>query len=83
MYIILKFLIFMYLFILSIDYFLHFIDLFSSEISAILLSTTNSKLNKVFDWLIDLLIDKVLSKQRLDKCIENCAWLMKQNILKT
>ena len=49
LYIILKFLIFMYLFILSIDYFLHFIDLFSSEILAILLSITNSKLNKVFD----------------------------------
>ena len=51
LYIILKFLIFMYLFIyfLSIDYFLHFIDLFSSEILAILLSLTNSKLNKVFD----------------------------------
>ena len=53
LYIILKFLIylylFIYLFILSIDYFLHFIDLFSSEILAILLSTINSKLNKVFD----------------------------------
>ena len=29
----------------------YFTDLFSSEILAILLST-NSKLNKVFDWLI-------------------------------
>ena len=33
-------------------YFNYLIDLFSSEILAILLST-NSKLNKVFDWLID------------------------------
>ena len=30
----------------------YFTDLFSSEILAILLST-NSKLNKVFDWLTD------------------------------
>ena len=37
-----------YLFILPFDYFNYFIDLFSSEMIAILLST-KSKLNKVFD----------------------------------
>ena len=40
-------------------YFNYFIDLFSSERLTILLST-NSKLNKVFDWLIDWLMAEVL-----------------------
>ena len=61
------FYVFIYLF-LPIDYFNYFIDLFSSEILAILQST-NSKLNKVFDWLIDLI------------SIHSCYFKLSLNIL--
>ena len=50
-----------YLFISPIDYFNYLIDLFSSEILAILLST-NSKLNKVFDWF-DWLMSRTMRKR--------------------